>query len=157
MTYPEIREFIDTNIRSGQPFPVQPYFAKLGIKYIDERESDNDRPLMGIFSGSPDGEKIVLNGFSRPHKNFGLKAGDQIVKLFGKDVSAQTYSTVLQDLGNMKVGDKYQIVVKRDGKDIEFTGTLFHRMDYNVLEPDPNATADQLKLRSAWMKNLPIK
>jgi len=157
MTYPEIKEFLNNTIKNGQPFPIEENFKKIGINYTAERLSSDERPLLGISAGSPDGQIIMIFRFSKAHKDFGLKNRDQIVSLFGKEVTAQTYRTVLQEMAKYKVGDEYEIVVKRGDKEIPLKGKFVHRMDYNVLEANPDATAAQLKLRTAWMKNLPTQ
>ena len=56
----------------------------------------------------------------------------------------------------MKPGDEYEVVVKRGEEELTFTGVLFERMDYNILEVDENSTAQQVALRESWSKNLEI-
>ncbi len=57
-----------------------------------------------------------------PAATAGLKAGDVIVKIDGKDApDLQAFKTML---GNHKVGDKLALTVHRDGKDQEIKVTL---------------------------------
>jgi|SRR5688572_7946233 len=63
------------------------------------------------YADSTDG--MVLDGVrdNSPASKAGLKAGDKIVKLAGKDVrNAMDYTAVL---GAMKAGDEYEVIIKR--------------------------------------------
>ncbi|MBA2737477.1 MAG: PDZ domain-containing protein, partial [Pyrinomonadaceae bacterium] len=63
------------------------------------------------YSDSSDGMTIDAVRDNSPAAKTGLKAGDKVVKLAGKDVrNVQDYTFVL---GEMKAGEEYEIVVVR--------------------------------------------
>jgi len=156
MTYPEIEEFIKDYIRGTAILPYQAYFDKLGIKYIFSQPSENKTPVFGLHLGSSDGEHLSINGFSRVHKDFGLKEGDIILKVFGEDVSLENANEVIERKSNMEPGDTYEVTVKRGDEELTFTGTLFERMDYHIFNVDENPTGQQKEFRNVWSSYLSI-
>ena len=156
MTYPEIQEFIDSYIKGTTPLPYIEYFEKLGIKYIFSRPSENRTPLFGLQLGSSDGKHLSINGFSREYKDFGLKEDDIILKVFGDDVTLENSDEIIERKNGMKIGDSYEITIKRGDEELTFTGTLFERMDYHVFKVDENCTAQQKEFRDVWSKYISI-
>jgi predicted metalloprotease with PDZ domain len=156
MTYPEIEEFINNYIKGTSPLPYQEYLEKLGIKYIFSQPSENKSPMFGLQLGSSDGEHLSINGFSTEHKNFGLKEGDIILKVFGEDVTLENSDEIIDQKNKMKPGDTYEVTVKREEEELTFTGTLFERMDYHVFKVDENCTDDQKEFRNVWSNYLSI-
>ena len=154
MTYPEIEEFINDYIRGTASLPYKEYFEKLGIKYIFSKPSENKTPVFGLHLGSSDGKHLSINGFSRVHKDFGLKEGDIILKVFGEDVSLKNANEILKRKNKMNVGDTYEIIVKRGDEELTFTGTLFERMDYHIFNVDENPTGQQKEFRNVWSNYL---
>jgi len=57
-------------------------------------------------------------------------------------------------LHSMQVGETVDIVVRRVNEEIKATLTLQERMDRHIFEEMENPTAEQIKLREAWSKNL---
>ena len=156
-TYPEIRQFINDHIKGAKRLPYQEYFAKVGIKYTASRKSANKRPLFGISMEPTKKREVLISGFARPHKPFGLKTGDIIVSLFGEKMNWDSRAGIFAKAKDMKVGDKYEIVVRRKGKEMKFTGKTVQRIEYNMLEPMKNMTPAQQKLHDVWTRNLPIR
>ena len=154
MTYPEIKEFINNYIIRNIPLPHKEYFQKLGINYIFSQPSENKAPIFGLQLGSPDGEHLSINGFSKEHKNFGLKEGDIILKVFGEDLTVKNSEEVFERKSSMKPGDSYEITVKRGDEKLTFTGTLFQRIDYHVFKVDENCTEEQKQFRNIWSNYL---
>ena len=156
MTYPEIEDFINDYIRGTASLPYQEYFEKLGIRYIFSQPSENKTPIFGLHLGSSDGKHLSINGFSRVHKDFGLKEGDIILKVFGEDVSLKNADEIIERKNKMNTGDTYEVTVKRGDEELTFTGTLFERMDYHILNVDENCTGQQKEFRNVWSNYLSI-
>ena len=97
---------------------------------------------------------LSINGFSRVHKDFGLKEGDIILKVFGEDVSLKNTDEIIERKNKMTPGDKYEVAVKRGDEELTFTGTLFERMDYHILKVDENCTEQQKEFRNVWSNYL---
>ena len=56
----------------------------------------------------------------------------------------------------MKPGDTCEVTVKRGDKELTFTGTLFERMDYHILDVDENCTGQQKEFRDVWSNYLSV-
>ena len=156
LTYPEIEKFINDYIMGTSSLPYEEYFDKLGIKYIFSQPSENKTPIFGFGLGSSDGEYLLINGFSREHKDFGLKEGDIILKVFGEDVSLKNVGEIINRKNNMNSGDTYEVTVKRGDHELTFIGTLFERIDYHILNVDENCTEQQKELRNVWCNYLSL-
>ena len=100
--------------------------------------------------------EIEISFVAKESSKFGMEVGDIIIKLIGKEITWQNQQEVLDIRDTMKVGDEYEIVVRRDSEELTLTAKLLQRMDRNVLEPNKNASKEQLRLREVWMKNLPL-
>ncbi len=125
-------------------------------KYIFSQPSENQTPIFGLHLGSSDGEHLSINGFSKAHKNFGLKEGDIILKVFGEDVTLENSDEIIGRKNNMKPGDTYEITIKRGEEELTFTGTLLERMDYHVFNVEEDCTDDQREFRNVWSNYLAI-
>ena len=156
-TYPEIRQFINDHIKGTKRLPFKEYYGKVGVKYTRSAPSKSKRPMFGITFSVNQKREIVITGFALSHKPFGLKAGDVVVKLLGEKATPESGSGIFAKTKEMKVGDSYEIVVKRDGKEIKLKGKLLQRMRYNILEPMTNLTPAQQKMQDVWKQNLPFK
>ena len=154
MTYPEIKEFINNYIIGITPLPYKEYFQKLGINYIFSQPSENTPPIFGLQLGSTDGEHLSINGFSKEHKNFGLKEGDIILKVFGEDLTIKNSDDIFEKKSSMKPGDTYEITVKRGDEELTLTGTVFQRIDFHLFKVDENSTAEQKQFRKVWSNYL---
>ncbi len=154
LTYPEIRTFFDNFIFDNQQLNYNEYFSLLGINYIEERISPDNKPQFGLGLGSRDGEHVSIESFSENHENFGLEVGDVILKVFGEEIKLSNYQEFIDMKNNMKPGDKYEITVKRGDEEFTFEGTLFLAIERDVLQIDPEATPKQKALRDSWSKNL---
>ena len=151
MTYPEISDFIDKHIMNNTPFDFEKDFAAIGIKYFAKKISDNKEPLFGLQFGT-NNNKYVIHGFSKEHKDFGLKVGDVVEKVFGEVVTLENSDVVFAKKKTMKAGDWYEIVVSRDGEMVELNGRLIERMNYYVLEIDEEASKEAQELRARWSR-----
>lgn len=157
MTYPEIRDFIDDYIKGNRPLDYAEIYGKLGLNYIESRPSENKTPIFGLQFRLADEGRLLIAGFSREYKNFGLKEGDVILEVFNREATMANSDSLLAIKNEMKAGDNYTVKVKRGDEELEFTGELFERMEYHVFEIDENANDEQVKLRELWSKNLALK
>jgi hypothetical protein len=66
-------------------------------------------------------------------------------------------STVQEIFGkfhSMSIGESVDIVVRRGDEDIEVSVPIQQRIDTHIFEEMEKLTAEQIKLREAWSKNL---
>jgi predicted metalloprotease with PDZ domain len=156
MTYPEINQFISDYIVGISPLHYKEYMRKLGIDYIFSQPSQNKTPIFGIHLGPIDGDQFSINGFSREHKNFGLKKGDIVIKVFGEKLTLGNSNEILERKNKMKPGDTYEITVRRGDEELTYTGLLFERIDYHNFRVDEQCSDEQKKLRDLWSNYLLI-
>jgi len=154
MTYPEIRQFIDDYIRDSKPMPYKEYFYKLGYKYVFEKPSDDERPTLGIDMGVNDVGELFLVGVKNQNENDGLKSGDVILKLLGEDCTLQSVRNLFGKLYKMNIGDTCDLVVRREGEEVEITQSLKHRIKKYVFEDIGQLSEAQKLLREVWIRNL---
>ncbi|MEX2189586.1 MAG: peptidase [Bacteroidota bacterium] len=153
-TYPAIRQFIDDYIRGSKELPYKEYFAKLGYRYVPKKPSDDTRPAIGVsISGDGQGH-LVAAKVSDETKAYGLQDGDILVKLFGTELTFQNAGAIFATLGEKKVGDPYEIVVRRGDQELTIQAKLVQRWTYHVFEDAGTLTDRQEMLRNSWMKNL---
>lgn len=153
-TYPEIRQFINDYIRGTKELPYKEYFAKLGYRYVPKKPSEDTRPAIGVsISGDGQGH-LVAAKVSEEAKTYGLQDGDILVKLFGTELTFQNANGVFATLAEKKVGDPYEVVVRRGDKEITIQAKLVQRWTYHVFEDTGTLTDRQEMLRQSWLKNL---
>lgn len=155
-TYPEIEQFINNYIRDSQPLPYKEYMYKIGFNYIEEKLSDDKRPVFGINVKLNENSELIVENEGKA-QSFGLQRGDILVRVLGQEVSLQTFRNIADSAYTMNVGDEYNIVIKRDGKEIEMTGVLFQRISRHVFESIEEPTPEQKFLREKWLQNLVLE
>jgi hypothetical protein len=72
----------------------------------------------------------------------------------GEELNLGNAQQILGKLVSMKVGDPYEVVVKRGGKEMTINAKLIQRMRRHVFEDMGTLTDKQQFLRERWMKNL---
>lgn len=153
-TYPEVKIFIEKYILGSEPLPVASYLKKLGFSYQAEAESKDSRPGLGMSIGL-DGEKLILVQVSDKAKEYGFRDGDQIMEIFGEGISISNIQSVINNFfAEKKVGDEYEIKVKRGDEILTLSGIFQTRTEKHVFSVDKDLTPEQSKLREAWSKNL---
>ena len=115
--------------------PTRPSFTKAPQPAPNPHAAsgvDPGRIGMGAYLGTvPDygaedkGVKLSAVREGSPAEKGGIKGGDVIVGYAGKPIA--TIYDYTDSLGRNKPGDKVEIVVKRDGKDLTLTVTLGSR------------------------------
>jgi hypothetical protein len=114
--------------------PTRPAFTKAAgaVNPHGVTSPDPGRVGMGAYLGTvPDygseekGVKLTAVREGSPAEKGGIKGGDVIVGYGGKPIA--TIYDYTDSLGRNKPGDKVEIVVKRDGKEVTLTVTLGSR------------------------------
>jgi len=153
-TFHEIEQFINDYIKGSEPLPYKEYMAKLGYKHIAERPSEDTRPSLGLQMGMNDKQEFIILGMSEATAEAGLQEGDVPLMILGTEVNMSTAREIFGKLHSMKVGEPVDMVVRRDNEEIEVNVILRQRMDRHIFEEMEELTAEQIKLREAWSKNL---
>ena len=152
-TSPEIRQFINDYIRGTKTLPAEEYMAKIGFKYYASKP-DGDRPALGIGLRLDSVQNIIIGNLDDVTKEYGMQEGDIILKLMGEKLNLANAQQVLGKLAAMKVGDPYEVVVRRSGQEITIKAKTIQRMKRHVFEDMETLTDKQQFLRERWMKNL---
>jgi predicted metalloprotease with PDZ domain len=153
-TYPEIREFINDYIVGTKPLPYKEYFSKLGFDYIEERPSEDTRPMMGLQMGMNDKQELILADPGEQGIKAGLQAGDVFYKVLGEEVTMQTARKLFGQMSAMSIGDTIEVAVKRDGKEVTAQIPLQRRVDRHIFVEMEQPSEQQKFLRDVWQRNL---
>jgi len=149
-TYPEIDQFITKYIKGTEPLPIKEYFAKMGFEYVNEKMSDDKRPTMGLDIRVRD-KKFMIDKVSERALPYGFKIGDEIIAILGEELTTATGNKVLGLIGSMQPGDDYEMVVKRDNKEVVLSTKFFQRMQYHTFLVKENISLEESKFRKTWL------
>ena len=132
-----------------------------GIKYIPKKETE--AITLGNISLAPvEGGKIAVSNIAVTNdfgKRMGYKKGDEIVSFNGEEVNAVNFGTAAKKFtSTAKEGDTLTVKVKRKndaGQEEMVTlaapAAKATKTEENLLEFDAASSADQLKVRNAWL------
>jgi len=160
LTYPEIKEFLITYVEGATPIPYEKYFALAGVDYI-RKETFKEFTIGGIDMNDTPDKKITvgtakMNDFG---KLMGYQNADELVSMNGKPVTSENISALMKEFyDSAKEGDKLTIIVNRKSKEgkteavtLTAPATKIDKTREHLLRMNANATADQIKLRNAWL------
>ncbi len=168
LTYPEIKDFLETYVSGSTPLPYKEIFEKVGVNILENGSTEqyslvinqnniamtqhNGKPMLAI------GNEAALDELG---KALGLVKGDIIVKMNGKDfpplgpeinqfMGEQYQSLSSLDTFTMSVlrdvdGEKIEVLLSAPNKKISIPVPL-------GIEFAQDASAEQLKLRDYWLK-----
>jgi predicted metalloprotease with PDZ domain len=153
-TYPEIRNFINDHIKNNIPFEFETEMSTVGVSYYERRKSSENLATMGIsIAGNSDG-KGFIKSLSTEYKGSLLEIGDVIESVNGIDLAdSASYMTIMDSIKKMRVGEEYEIVILRANEQKKIKETLYAKFDQHVFEIDPNASNEEVMLRTMWMTN----
>jgi len=165
LTYPEIRQFLDTYVAGAQPLSLQEIFNIVGVNYQPKVESNDSSFSLGHISigFNPQTKRLKVNdttGMNEMGRTLGYLKNDEIISINGKELTAQNANDVINGLfASAKAGDSLTInVMRKDstGNDtpVELRTTMikFPVIKYNVLTFSDSPSQEQLMIRNAWLK-----
>jgi predicted metalloprotease with PDZ domain len=157
MTYPEIRPFFELYVRDTRPLPLRELFARVGVEYIAEVQTGEMVASFGVQVGLH-GDRLTFVGVGDEASDCGLAAGDVLLSMGELDVTTATFQQAFAKLHILEADEPFDLKVRRGDEEIEVTCAkkLVEKVDKHVLRFDPDATLEQLALREAWLKNLPV-
>jgi predicted metalloprotease with PDZ domain len=151
-TYPEIRDFVDRYIRGTDKLPTREYFRSLGIEYRERGDADSSRGTLGV--GLRPADNAIVVSVVDERSRSGLEVGDVIKKVDGTPLTFANAQQLFGKVFSMKPGEGLTIAVERRGRELEIGAVMVPRITRHIFAIDPHATAEQVRLRSIWMKNL---
>lgn len=162
LTYPEIGTFFKRHVAGGTPIPYGEILAIAGLRY--EPVANRETISLGKIELKPNPAtaRMVVVGTSGMNKfgeSMGYQVGDELVSLDGIAIDMQTWEETWVNYQNShKPGDKVKIVVARpDGnggytqKNLKAKALGVKIKGMNVVSIDPNASAEQIAVRKAWL------
>ena len=165
LTYPEIRQFLDTYVAGSNPLPLQEMLNLVGVNYKKEVETKDSSVSLGKVSigYNPKTKRLVISDIKNMNevgKKLGYQKDDEIISINGNEISAVNFSSFLKNLDSeAKSGDDLIVKVMRKdagGNDspveLKATITKLPVKKYNALEFNDTATEQELFLRNAWLK-----
>jgi len=154
LTYPEVGEFLNTYVAGSKPIPYNEYFAKMGVTRAKYKIPGNvfvngKTPYIGVDPATKEikvneGE---LNDFM---KKLGLKGGDVITAVNGKNYNLDNIYDLVMESPNWKDGDAVSFKIKRNGKEQTLNGKVI--LSYDESEGYRGTDASKSKLKEAWLK-----
>ncbi|GGD42570.1 peptidase M61 [Emticicia aquatilis] len=163
LTFPEIRQFFATYVEGKDPLPLTDILQSVGIEYLPEA-TVKQASLGGIsigFNQKTNRLKITsINNINEFGKQMGYKADDELVSVNGEAMEMMKIQSIMTEFGSKtKEGEIVTVEVARknaDGKEeivkLSAPAILVEAKQKNVLKLAENPTAEQLKLRNAWLK-----
>ena len=165
LTYPEIKQFLDTYVGGNQPLPLEQILNIVGVNYKAHVETKDSTFSMGMVSlgfnpGTGHINVVDTTKMNALGKNLGYHLNDEIISVNGENITAANANNFFQNFGNTsKSGDAFIIkVTRKDVKGVEDTVELksvmtkFPKIKSNALELSDNPSGQQLLIRNAWLK-----
>ncbi len=119
LTYPEVREFLDTYVAGEKPLPLKEVFSWVGIKYIEDgEESDITFGNVGLQQNE-DGQLMItdiseMDAFGEKMK---YQEGDIILSINEQRIDSMSiYNVIEHYFSSTSPGDKVTVVVERANK-----------------------------------------
>lgn len=162
MTYPEIGTFFKEHVAGNNPLPLEDYFKKVGMTYTPEKvQKQFSLGNVQIGYDAPT-QKLMVANTSRLNEfgqAVGYKRGDVILKIEGREFTTMNGQQLLNSLQeNIREGDTLNILIERDGNQIELTQEVFFVEVplQHQLELMENTSFEQQKLRNQWLQANPV-
>lgn len=155
MTYPQIRQFIDSYIRGTEPLPVVEYFAKIGYDCLPKKKSGQMEADLGI-NIKRTFEIWTVAGANDSLTKAGVGIGDEIIAINDLLVEHPYNPKIDSMLTTIKVGDivKFSLLKGDKTYHVNHTAGSKHKMHQFVFAPSKEPTPQQVRLGEAWLKNL---
>jgi predicted metalloprotease with PDZ domain len=133
---PEMGTYYDEVVMKPGELPLEKAFAHVGLTLTG---GDGQRPTLG-FSAREEGGRIRVTAVT--DRRSPLRVGDELI------ASSEDLAKIRRDLA---VGQVLDLKVLREGKEVE----IKHQVRTNpagwTLEPAPDATPEQIRLREKWL------
>ncbi|CAL2086259.1 putative metalloprotease with PDZ domain [Tenacibaculum sp. 190524A05c] len=158
MTYPSVGEFLNTHVVGGTPIDYTKFFEKVGIDFANGKVKTNYIQGKGVFIVSPDlaTGNIIFNDVVAENSYWteqGVKPNDIIKEINGVKLSPQNANTVFQGVFRWQPGEKIEVKLERDGKEVVIKGALTqaYTSGKSLLRKE-DASQKQKDLLNAWLK-----
>ncbi|WP_435139742.1 peptidase M61 [Formosa sp. A9] len=158
MTYPEVGEFLNTYVVGTTPINYQDYFSKVGLIEANDKIETNYLMNNGqlILGGDPVTKTIFFNDMVNDNsfwKEQGVQPNDVIKTINGEEMTITNANNMLQKVFMWQPGQDVEVHLERQGEPVVIKTKLTQSYTTGqVLKANPDATAEQVALRKAWLK-----
>ena len=161
LTVPETRDFFKRYVEGSEELPFKDYLSKVGITF--EKDAVVKEISLGgvMLSFNPETQRLFVADMGNADefgKALGYKTNDEIVSINGQEIDMGDVQNQMANFRKTtKPGDKVEIVVaRREGdvfkeKKLKEKAILVEKKKKFLIEFDENASAEQLKIRKAWL------
>ncbi len=158
MTYPSLREFFNSHVIGDTPIDYNVFLNKVGLE-LGEGEIPTNYVFNGgalIFAADPQAGKIFFSEAVKDNSFWndnGVQPGDVLKTVNGTELTMQNANQLLQLMFSWNPGQEIEVILDRNGEDVvlKTTTTQSYTMGEGIMEKE-DATAQQIKLREAWLK-----
>lgn len=157
----QLSKFFEKYIEGTDQLPYGKFVEPFGIEYLEEAEVMEVSPLGGMENGVLKTDSLDRFYISKAQnmdvfgkESMKLQQDDIILKWNKKKLTARTVSAVLITyMNSVKAGDKLEIVVLRDGKEVVLNADVVKIpvMKKHVFKIIDNPTPEQLEMRKRWL------
>lgn len=163
LTFPEIRQFFANYVEGKEPLPLTEILQSVGIDFLPEA-TVKQASLGGIAIGfNQKTNRLKISNIDKINdfgKQMGYKANDELISVNGQALEMMTMQGIMGDFSSKtKEGELVTVEVARKNADgneeiikLSAPAILVEAKQKNVLRLTENPTAEQLKLRNAWLK-----
>lgn len=162
MTYPEIRTFFDRHVIGDEPIDYAGVLEKAGLDYGEQevesgifiKDMQTQMPYIDVVPDNQDEifirRGIPLNSFLT---GIGAQGGDILKEINGTEINLNAMRMIIGQSIGWGPDKEVRMVVERDGQEIVLEGTVGTPVVTELLiSPDPEAPAEAVALREAWLR-----
>jgi len=160
LTYPEVREFLDTYVAGDAPLPIEEVLSWAGIKYIPNMEV-KEVTVGGLGLNINDDREIYIDNLDKANEfadKMGFEVGDVLLEFNGQELTLATARQVMEGFKtSTKPGDKVKALVRREikgkqkEKKLKAKAMEIEKKEKHFLELMPEPTEEQYKMLRAWV------
>lgn len=160
MTYPEIKSFFDDHVIGNVPIDYGTYLAKVGLRMESSKKQtgyflDGEVPFIDVDPTKDNAvfirKGITLNSF---FTDLGAEGGDVIKSINGDLITLESIRPIIGQSFGWTPDTEITMTVERDDKELKLTGKAgMPMMQSEKIVPMPSISAEENKLREAWLKS----
>ena len=159
LTFPEIRDFLETYVSGTTPIPYNEFFARVGLEE-SEKEVESGYFIRGntpFIDGDPSTGQLFFRENILNHSFFGglgVEPGDVIVSINKEEYNVQNVYNMVMQAESWKEGDDFKMLILRDGEELEISGKISKptTIEKTLVEKELPENSDAVQLRKAWLK-----
>lgn len=158
MTYPTVSLFLENHVVGNNPIDYNSFFKKVGLT-LEASKIETNYVQSGqgfIFAGDEEKQTLFFSSGVKDNSFWaaqGVQENDVLKEVNGTVLSMENFRLTIGKMFQWKLGDEIEVKLERNGEPITIKTKLTQAYaSSNLLKEDPNATKEQVALRTAWLK-----